>query len=200
MPPSTETSSAADTRERILSAASALLARDGSAAITLRGVAKAADITPMAIYHHFPELADLRAALTDREIQHFVEVIHAEPRHRTHLARLLHSGDAYVRFALRFPNTFLFLFGEIRPGSRQYPQGFRSRQSPSLNLLADTVQQAIDDGFLKPTDVWELTFHLWAQTHGFVMFYLTRKIDLPPAEFLPLIHRSIRHLVYGLKK
>jgi AcrR family transcriptional regulator len=198
--PQPPTGSAAATRERILAAASALLEREGSAAITLRGVAKAAEITPMAIYHHFPELADLRAALADREILHFVEIIQAEPRRRTHLERFIHSGDAYVRFALRLPKTFLFLFGETRPGSRQYPRDFRAGQSPSLTLLADMVREAMRDGFLKRADVWDLTFHLWAHTHGYVMFYLTGKISLPPRQFLQLIHRSNRQLIHGLKK
>jgi AcrR family transcriptional regulator len=191
--------SPAPTRERILEAASELLARDGAVAVTLRGVAKAAKLTPMALYHHFPELSDLRQALVDREILRFVDFVHATPRPKGHAARFIHQGDAYARFALQFPKTFLFLFGESRPSARQYPEGFKDSQSPSLNLLAGLVRDAMNDGFIRRCDVWELTFHLWAHTHGFVMLYLAGRISLSPEEFLKMLQRCSRQLLYGLK-
>src|SRR4029077_11707552 len=52
--------------ERIAAAARRLLDRGGADAVTMRRVAKAVGITPMAIYRHYPDRAALLNALADK--------------------------------------------------------------------------------------------------------------------------------------
>jgi len=187
------------TSDQILNAAAAILAQEGASAITLRRVAKAARITPMAIYHHYDGLEELLAALVDREIQHFIKFIEAVPVRKTYEAALIHSADAYLEFALQFPKTFMFLFGEPRPGARQFPEDFRAGRSPSLNLLADVVRAAMKDGYLRKTDVWDVTFQIWAHNHGYATLYLAGRIGLSKTDFFDLVHQSLKRCLYGLK-
>jgi AcrR family transcriptional regulator len=187
------------TSEQILTAAAAILAKEGASAITLRRVAKAAKITPMAIYHHYDGLDDLLRALVDREIQHFIEFIQAAPLRKTHEAALIHTPDAYLEFALQFPKTFMFLFGEPRAGARKFPEDFRAGRSPSLNLLADVVRAAMADGYLRKADVWDVTFQLWAHNHGYATLYLAGRIGLSKTDFFDLVHQSLKRFLYGLK-
>jgi len=189
-----------ETNERILAAAERILERKGGLAVSLRAIAKVARITPMAIYHHFPDRTHLLRALVDREILRFVAFIRSGPTYRGHESRLIHSGDAYIGFALRHPLIFNFLFAEPRAGVRQYPADLRTGQSPSLNLLADVVREAIQDGYLRPADVWDVTFQLWAHSHGYAMLYLSGRVSLSEPEFLKLVHQSLRRTLHGLKK
>jgi AcrR family transcriptional regulator len=189
-----------ETSEQILDAAAALLAREGSAAVTLRQVAKLARITPMAIYHHYAGRDALLGALVDREIQHFVQFIRKAPARRSHEAALIHNADAYLEFALTFPRVFEFLFCEPRKGARQYPDDFRAGRSPSLNLFAEAVRAAMKDEYLRKADVWDVTFQLWAHNHGFATLYLAGRINLPKDRFFALVHQATKRLLYGLKK
>jgi hypothetical protein len=47
--------------------------------------------------------------------------------------------DDYIDFALDQPRLYEFMFGERREDARMYPVGFRERQSPTLNVLADLL-------------------------------------------------------------
>jgi len=189
-----------ETTERILAAAESILEREGGLALSLRGIAKLARITPMAIHHHFPDREHLLRALVDREIQRFVAFIRSGPTYRSHESRLIHSGDAYIGFALRHPLIFDFLFAEPREGVRKYPADLRGGQSASLNLLADVVRDAIRDGYLRPADAWDVTFQLWAHSHGYAMLYRGGRIGLSEPDFLKLVHQSLRRTLHGLKK
>jgi len=57
------------TVRRIAGAALQLLERGGPQRVTMRRVARAVGITPMAIYHHFPNREALLKAVTDQEFQ-----------------------------------------------------------------------------------------------------------------------------------
>ena len=55
----------ASTSERIAKAARLLLDKEGVEGVTMRRVAKAVGITPMALYRHYPDRAGLLNALAD---------------------------------------------------------------------------------------------------------------------------------------
>ena len=55
----------APTVQRIATAARRLLDKEGADAVTMRRVASAVGITPMAVYRHYPNRAGLLNALAD---------------------------------------------------------------------------------------------------------------------------------------
>ena len=57
------------TVRRIAGVALRLLERGGPQRVTMRRVARAVGITPMAIYYHFPNREALLKAITDEEFQ-----------------------------------------------------------------------------------------------------------------------------------
>ena len=80
-----------------------------------------------------------------------------------------------------------------------FPEDFRARRSPTLNPVADLLQKAMEAGYLKQDDVWEVAMELWAHTHGYVALYRGGRFDLPEKEFRALVRRSIRRMIHGLK-
>jgi AcrR family transcriptional regulator len=187
------------TEERIAETALKLLEAGGEDGVSMRRVATAVGITPMAIYHHFADRKALLNFVVDREFTKYSESLQASPRRGTYESQILTCMDAYIDYAFAHPRIFDYVFAEPRPGARRFPEDFRARRSPTLNPVADLLQKAIEAGYLKQDDVWELAMELWAHTHGYVALYRGGRFDLPEKEFRALVRRSIRRMIHGLK-
>jgi AcrR family transcriptional regulator len=189
----------AATAERIAEEALKILEKEGEDAVSMRRVAQAVGITPMAIYHHFPKREALLDFVVDREFTKFLGYIQARPMRGSWEARLAGCMDAYIDYAFDRPCIFDYVFSQPRPNARRYPEDFRAQRSPTLNAVADLVARAMDAGFLKRHDVWEISLQLWAHAHGYIMLYRAGRFHLSETEFRTLTHNSIRRMIHGLK-
>jgi len=187
-----------NTADRIARVALSILEEEGPDAVTMRRVAQAVGITPMAIYHHFPNREALLNSITDREFTKLLNYIQAHPLRGNAEARLIAVMDGYVDYALAQPRVFDYVFSRVRQGARQFPEDFRARRSPTLNPVADAIAEEMEKGTLKKDDVWEVAFGLWAHVHGYVVLYRGGRIGLSEKEFRELLHRSVRRFVDGL--
>lgn len=189
----------AGTSEQIKAAALEILESEGPEAVSMRRIAGALGITPMAIYHHFRNKEALLHAIVDGEFAKFHDEVRRLPPSGPHVRRLLAVLDSYVLYAFRRPRIFDYVFSERRPDARRYPEDFRARRSPTLNQLADSVSAAMEDGYLRRADVWEVALGIWAHVHGFVVLYRAGRFSLSEADFLALVHRSLKRLLDGLR-
>jgi AcrR family transcriptional regulator len=187
------------TEERIADTALKLLETGGEDGVSMRRVAAAVGITPMAIYHHFADRKALLNFVVDREFTKYSETFQSIPRRGTYESQILTCMDTYIDYAFAHPRIFDYVFAEPRPGARRFPEDFRARRSPTLNPVADLLQKAMEAGYLKQDDVWELAMELWAHTHGYVSLYRGGRFNLPEKEFRALVRRSIRRMLHGLK-
>jgi AcrR family transcriptional regulator len=187
------------TEERIAETALKLLETGGEDGVSMRRVAAAVGITPMAIYHHFADRRALLNFVVDREFTKYSESFQALPRRGSLESQILTCMDTYIDYAFAHPRIFDYVFAQPRPGARRFPEDFRARRSPTLNPVADLLQKAMEAGYLKQDDVWELAMELWAHTHGYVALYRGGRFDLPEKEFRALVRRSIRRMIHGLK-
>jgi len=187
------------TADRIATAALHILEREGPEAVSMRKVAQAVGITPMAIYHHFPSRAALLQTITDREFQALVTAFDASIARGAPETRLLRLMDNYVDYALEHPRIFDYVFSQYRTGARRFPDDFYARRSPTLNRVADTVDEAMRQGRLRKDDVWEVALEFWAHAHGYITLYRAGRFSLAEAQFRRLYRRSLRRLLDGLK-
>jgi AcrR family transcriptional regulator len=189
------------TSEQIASVALRLLEREGPEAVTMRQVAKAVGITPMAIYYHFANREALLKTVTDAEFDKLrsrIEEIRLR-RGGNPLTRLNEMLATYIDYALLQPRLFDYVFSKPRPDARRFPEDFRARRSPTLTPIADTVAAAMQAGDLKRDDVWEVTLALWAHLHGYLVLYLGGRFQLADDEFRQLCRRSVRRFMDGIK-
>jgi AcrR family transcriptional regulator len=187
------------TADRIAQTALRILEAEGPKAVSMRRIAKNVGITPMAIYHHFPDRDSLLAYVTDREFDKLLVYIKAHPLRGGPEARLIAVMEGYVDYAFARPRVFDYVFSHPRRGARRFPKDFRARRSPTLNPVADAIAAAMQQGFLKKDDVWEIAFSLWAHVHGYVLLYRAGRVGLSEKQFRVLLHRSIRRFLHGLK-
>jgi AcrR family transcriptional regulator len=187
------------TADRIAHVALSILEKEGPEAVSMRRVAHAVGITPMAIYHHFPNREALLNTITDREFAKLLSYMQAHPLDGSVEDRLMAVMEGYVDYAFAQPRVFDFVFSRPRPGARQFPKDFRSRLSPTLNPVADMLAAAMQKDQLKKDDIWEVAFSLWAHVHGYILLHRAGRIALSEKEFRNLLHRSLRRFLHGLK-
>ena len=192
-----------NTAEKIAAVALAILEKDGAEAVTMRRVAEAVGITPMAIYHHFPDRQMLLTFVTDREFEKLVDHIRANmralPRNATPATRVLRAMDYYVDYSFAHPRVFDHVFSRHRDDARRFPDDFRAGRSPTINLVAETVGDAMRAGVIRKDDKWDVAMDLWAFAHGYVALYRAGRFALDEAAFRSLLRRSFRRFMDGLK-
>lgn len=187
------------TAQRIAQAALELLEAEGPDAVSMRRVADVVGITPMAIYHHFPNREALLNSITDAEFAKYRDYAQARATGGTAEERVVASMDSYMDYAFNHPRVFDYVFAAPRPGARRFPKDFRTRKSPTLTPVADALKEAMKRGELHKDDEWEIAFELWAVVHGYVALYRGGRVNLTEKQFRALVHRALRRLIHGLK-
>src|SRR5215469_2828399 len=187
------------TSRRIYECALRILEAEGPQAVSMRRVAGETGITAMAIYHHFANREALLRQVVDTEFENLVDFFNRPLGRGSFESQMIHVLDGYIDYALAHPRIFDYVFSSPRPGARRFPEDFRARKSPTLNITADAVAAWMKEGKLKRDDVWEIAMELWAHAHGYLMLYRAGRFNLPEADFRKLVHRSLRRLLHGLK-
>jgi AcrR family transcriptional regulator len=187
-----------NTSDKILGAARALLEQEGAAAVSMRRVADAVGITPMAIYRHFANRDTLLKSVADAA---FVEVAQAWSTHARHpdlMHALRHSMENYLDYALRHPHMFDYNFSVARDDARRFPEDFRARCSPTLNVVADMLTEGMRQGLLREGDPWDIAMTLWAQAHGLIALYRAGRFSYDEARFRAFYLQSIGVVFDGI--
>ena len=190
---------AAPTAQKIATAARRLLDREGAEAVTMRRIAEAVGVTPMAVYRHYPDRAGLLNALANEGFEELARRL-ATQRFSVDIARrLTKMANIYLEHALENPRLFELMFLKPREGARRYPRDFKLGDSPTANLLAEVVREGVDSGYLRKDDTWEIVFEIGALSHGLILLYLGGRIGLTPARFRDFYRRSFRRYIRGIR-
>jgi AcrR family transcriptional regulator len=189
----------ATTAQKIASAARRLLDKDGAEGVTMRRVATAVGITPMALYRHYPNRDGVLNALADAGFVSLTAKL-ADLRLTGEIDRqLLRVLDVFLNYAFDNPRLFELMFLTKREGARRYPKDFSARRSPTANVSADVIARAMETGHLRKDDVWEIVFETGALMQGLIMLYLGGRIAMSPSEFRSFCHRSFRRYFNGIR-
>ncbi len=187
------------TTERIVAAATKVLEREGAAKVTMRRVARAVGVSAMAIYRHFPNREGLLHRVVDesfaRSSAHWVQ----RSSSGDVAAKLIDLCNLYLDFALDHPHTFDYMYGSSREDARRFPEDFRARRSPTANLTADVVEEAMSTGYFRRDDVWDVTMTLWAHAHGLICLYRAGRFSYSARKFREFYIASLQRTLQGLR-
>lgn len=165
----------------------------------MRRVATAVGITPMALYRHYPNRDGLLNALADAGFSVLSEKLASLRLKGGFDRQLLRILDVFLDQAFASPRLFELMFLTKREGARQYPEDFRARLSPTSNLAADVIARAMEAGFFRKDDVWEIVFETGALMQGLMMLYLGGRVAMQPEEFRAFCHRSFGRYLNGIR-
>ncbi|MBV1851226.1 TetR/AcrR family transcriptional regulator [Catellatospora tritici] len=181
------------TKQRVIDVATRILEEEGADAVSVRRVAAAVGVTPMALYRHFPNRDELLAHVATTS---FAQV--AAQWAVLEQPTLAEAADALIDFALARPRLYEFMFTARREGARQYPEDFREGRSPTAAILAAAIQRDMAAGALKDDDVHEVALTLTAQLHGLIQLYHGGRINLTEPQFRILCHRCLDRIREGI--
>jgi AcrR family transcriptional regulator len=151
----------------VVEAALRLLADDGPAALTVRGLAAEAGIAPMGIYNHFGDKNGVIDIVWRRGFEELTRSVSIALELDDPIEGLRAGLMAYRRFALDHRTTYAVMF------LREVPNFTPSDESlviaaESFEVLIRGVERTIRAGELHHGDPREIAQQLWAATHGAV--------------------------------
>jgi AcrR family transcriptional regulator len=187
------------TVQHIATAARRLLDQDGAEAVTMRRVASAVGITPMAIYRHYADRSALLTELADAGFRELAARLTKARVSGSIAERLVRLSEIYLDHALENPRLFELMFLERRAGARRFPRDFKMGRSPTANVLEQIVREGMERRELRKDDPWEITFEMGALSHGLIMLYLGGRLSPSAARFRAFYRRSFRRYLRGLR-
>jgi AcrR family transcriptional regulator len=188
----------ADIERELLTAAEAVLVRDGPGGLTVRAVAAEAGIAPMGVYNRLGGKDGLVDALLIRGFDRLRAAIEtsmndaSEPSVR---ARLLACGLSYRKFALANPHFYAIMFEDAIPHERDNPEVGEHAQA-AFGALVRSVELAGAAGVIDAPDPVEAAQQIWSAVHGAVALELRGLVLTPdPAHtyraFLDTLFRGL---------
>src|ERR1051325_2997232 len=139
-------------RDRILAAAERIYQREGPNGLTLRSVASAVGVTPMAIYRHFKDKDALVQALVDAGFERWEQYLARAVDTRSPIKARERVLMAYADFSLAEPRAFELMFLTPRPTIPAAPASLLNSPSPSFEALIAAVREAMVTGELAGDD------------------------------------------------
>ncbi|OBF60186.1 hypothetical protein A5787_19380 [Mycobacterium sp. 852002-50816_SCH5313054-b] len=171
------------TRERLVTAALAVLERDGPAAIQARTLAGEIGASTMAVYTHFRSMPNLIEAMMREGLARFAEHTRAVPHTDDPMADLLAGGLAYGEFAMRSPQLYRLLFGLTDLGGVNKPSADGGTPwdldegVDALSVLVSAVERVIQSGRIRPQEPTPVATQILSATHGFVLLTMAGIIE-----------------------
>jgi AcrR family transcriptional regulator len=162
-----------DLEKRILDAAQKLWRKDGTKALTMRAVARAADTNTPAVYRRFRDRRDLVRALLRRSQQEFGSILGT-------CRSVEEAAAAYLRHALARPHEYELFYQYIGELSRPDPSGRApslKESRPNFVVLERMLSKELGGA---PQDHRRLALSLWALMHGTATLLLWKAV--PPGQ------------------
>lgn len=167
-------------REKVIDAATGLFAESGFESVTMRAIAAEVGCSPMTPYRYFEDKDEIFALVAAHAYRRFADEQAAaitDPAALGGPAEKLEAlGLAYVRFAMREPDSYRVMF-ELRRAPRADHPDLQAQGDRAWQIMHDAVVEAVEAGLLDVDP--ETAAHIfWAGVHGVVSLYLSDKLQL----------------------
>ena len=184
----------AEVERELLSAAEAVLVRDGPGGLTVRAVAAEAGIAPMGVYNRLGGKDGLVDALLIKGFDRLRAAIESpdDPDMRT---RLRDGGLRYREFALANPYFYAIMFEDAIPREHESAE-VEEHARACFGALVRAVEMASAAGVIAAPDPLEAAQQIWSAVHGAVALELRGLVltEDPAATYGAFLDTMIRGL------
>ena len=176
-------------RQALVDAALGLIEAKGPQGFTLSEAAKAAGVTPAAVYRHFQGREDLLAEIARQGFEIFADLLaYAYDKGRpSALASFESTGRAYLAFARKNPGYYQAMF----------EAGLSLNRTPELAVAAERARGVLEQAAAELSEhippekrppAQMVSAHIWAMSHGVVELYARgapgARAPFPPEDLL----------------
>ncbi len=160
-------------RQALVDASLLLIAEHGPTGFTLSEAAKAAGVTPAAVYRHFAGRDDLIAEVARQGFDIFAALM--EFAYNTGkpsaLAAFEATGRAYLAFARRYPGHYQAMFESGLNLNAHHDLAMVSGKARAvLERAAEGLSQHMPPAKRPPSTMFSA--HIWAMSHGVVELFM----------------------------
>lgn len=186
-------------RESLIEAGIAILEEEDIHGLSLRKVAKRANVSHAAPYRHFEDKLALLSAIAEegfkqlgQDMEQTMTAFAHDPRQQ-----ILKIGHRYVAFAIAHPAQLTLMFSDLLKGSTS--ETLTKAAMYTFTLLSKSVANAQAAKLIKPGDTDEIARTVWAMEHGLAMLMKEGFFDDEAVEVRNRrISESLDHLLVGL--
>lgn len=192
--------------ERLVDAATTLLAKAGPSEIKARSVAEAAQVSTMSVYYHLGGLPELLQAVVDRGFRDLALAFESVPASDDPAADLFGIALACRQLAQANPHLYDLMFGlatrrgyrqlrPARPGAAAQSEAFGTAYSHLVGRCARFVESDRIRGGENPEVI---ATQLWSCVHGFVTLELGGHFAQFPDPVDQVLQPTMVNLLVGL--
>ncbi len=194
------------TRQAILDAALEIINQEGPDALSMRSLAERIDYSPAGLYEYFGSKEEIVNAVCEEGQRTLYEAMGQVDPTLPPSAYLYEIGQAYIRFALAYPDYFLMMFTLTPPAPASYialenqPEIAQSEPT-AYDLLVQAVERGLDAGAFHERPGFglaEITYAAWALVHGIAMLRVTALRDFP-TDLSVSDHEALHNFMRGLQ-
>ena len=186
-------------RESLIAAGIEILEEEDIHGLSLRKVAKRANVSHAAPYRHFEDKIALLSAIAEQGFKELgkgmgqtMSANAQDPRQQ-----LLEIGHFYVGFAIAHPAQLTLMFSDLLKGSTS--ETLTEAASYTFTLLTQAVANAQAAEVIKPGNSDQIARTVWAMEHGLAMLMKEGFFDDEVVEIRNrTITESLEHLLDGL--
>jgi AcrR family transcriptional regulator len=181
----TRSTTAEDTRRRILDEASRLIAEQGAEALTMRRLSEGIGASTIVLYTHFRDKSAIVDELYREGFERLRAAMAAVPQEPDALAQVRALGRAYRQSAVANPTHYQIMFTRCVPGFTP-SNAARESSDASFALLAQAVARCMTEGLIAPGNAKQLAVVLWGTLHGLISLELFDYLPAKPSAELRL--------------
>jgi len=184
--------------DRILQAASEAFEREGLEGLSMRKLAAAVGLTPMALYRHFADKQALVDAITLQGLETWrarLERVEArDPRDW-----LEAMSTAFLDFALEAPRQYEAAFHLRARTARQFPDDFTAGRSPPGAIIFARIEAARAAGLLGDAPTPDVAMSIWAMAQGLIDLYRAGRFAGGEAEFRAFYGSALKRCIASFR-
>jgi len=184
-------------REDILKVSRIILVEDGFGKMSMRRIARRADVSATSIYLHFQNKDELLLTLIETSISNLATALessfsdHDEPE-----LKLRKMADSFIAFALENPQEYEIIY-MVRPEEMpKFPREKFQQIRGIYELLSEIIDEGSRKGVFEVEDSLTSAYTIWAQLHGVASVIISRRLDtrIPTEKF---VDQAIDHVMQG---
>ncbi len=174
-------------RESILDASLKLFTEEGYENVTMRKIADKIEYSVGTLYLYFKDKGEIFFELHSRGFAEFYNKQLSIQHIKDPIERLKAHGEAYIRFAMEFPEYYDLMFISRVPAKEiekfeHWEEGERTYEILKLN-----IRQAMEAGYFKGVDLEVAAFSLWSFVHGIASLSIRGRLKMIPEQYLQFL-------------
>ena len=185
-----------DLRNSLISAGKKVLREEGLEALSLRRVAREADVSAAAPYRHFKDKIALLSAISETGFVKLRSMMAQANEEKP--GDLDHSGAAYLSFAQQYPEQYRLMFTNNLMCGNNASEELKDTSEDAFATLVGTIETGIANGKISATNSTNLALASWSLVHGIAMLMIDGVLgdspygDMPPEDILDLCQSYFR--------